>query len=602
MIWEFLSRPGFQRLALALVHFLWQGAAIAGVAALLLHAFRRKSSQTRYVLCAAALIALTIAPLITFCVIDSPAPAVKPAARHDAIAGRDTPNPTLLRETPPAESRPHADPEPATAATSAAVTESTADSATSAIAPYLIACWLLGVACFGGRLLFGFAGLKRLARDRTRAPEPVTELLASLSRRLRLSLTPTVACSRRVSEAMVVGFVRPVILLPAAWALHMPPGILQSVLAHELVHIRRRDQWVNLLQRIAEVLLFYHPAVWWISGRMRTEREFCCDELASGAAGGVVRYAEALELVGRLRADTQTPLLSTTIGGTNMALLSRVKNLLGKPGSPKGRDGWMIGLLAICIPLMICVSAAWWPSARADEPAAARDDGDQKGDKKRDNERERTGNNENRERKEDERGADNERRERSDRERAERRKREERKERGERREGDRPKGERDRRREGDRPRGERDRPREGDRPRRDGDRPRGDRPRDRERPRREGRPDRERPPREGADRATRRERPLSPEIRELLTLVKQLRSDVARLRRDVDALKRQRGGDFQPRRDGDAGARPPRRERDRPRGDRERPPRRDGDPTRKADRPRRDGDPLRNTDRPRRDG
>ena len=67
------------------------------------------------------------------------------------------------------------------------------------------------------------------------------------------------------------------ILLPTSWLTELPPDMLESIIAHELAHIRRGDLWVNLLQRVIEVLLFYHPAVWWLSQRIRVERELCCD-------------------------------------------------------------------------------------------------------------------------------------------------------------------------------------------------------------------------------------------------------------------------------------------------------------------------------------
>ena len=106
---------------------------------------------------------------------------------------------------------------------------------------------------------------------------------------------PRVRVCRRVAEAVAIGLFKPMILLPAAWLSELPPDMLEAVLAHELAHVRRLDLWVNLLQRLVETLLFYHPAMWWLSHRLRTERELCCDELAATVTNDRVRYAETLE-------------------------------------------------------------------------------------------------------------------------------------------------------------------------------------------------------------------------------------------------------------------------------------------------------------------
>ncbi|MFQ5732223.1 MAG: M56 family metallopeptidase [Planctomycetaceae bacterium] len=634
----------FQRLALTLVHFLWQGAVVSFFASILLRSLRHRHSQARYAVCAAALMALTVCPLVTFFVVD--------ATPADTLSRRVAHSVPVVAES--GETRSDLDVTVGDASTALPVDEPSSpestkhpipaavefEETTAAVAPYLILCWMLGVSGFGLRLLLGFVGVKRLLRDRLEPGKNLTELLRAICRRLKFSTIPRLACSRRVAEAMVVGFFRPVILLPMAWATQMPADVLQSVLAHELAHIRRRDQWVNLLQRVAEVLLFYHPAVWWISRRMRTEREFCCDEAAAAAVGGAVLYAEALETVGRLRVDERTPLLSTTIGGTNMALLSRVKNVLGKPGSPKGRDGWSIGLLAVCVPLMICVSAAWRPTAQAAEDPAAfdgRDERDEVRDRDRDRERARDNERRERNRREEARERDEEGRARDENREREKNARRERNRREEARERDEEGRARDENREREKnarrereERRERDetahRQRNRERRRRHGDRERGEeRRRDGDRRERHLHRDGEGRPHERRN-VHRGDRRPDGNIRELMNVIRDLRNEVRRLRKDVDALKRARGirGDS-PRRRNDAdrgdssrpgegdrpragrGDRPSRRGTDEPRtNDRpregNRPPRRDTDERRTDDRPRESSRPQRPDGEPRRQG
>jgi beta-lactamase regulating signal transducer with metallopeptidase domain len=92
----------------------------------------------------------------------------------------------------------------------------------------------------------------------------------------------------------VFGWLKPVVLLPAAAAAGLTPQQLELLLAHELAHVRRNDYFVNLLQSVVETLLFYHPAVWWVSARVREEREHCCDDVALAACGHPREYAGAL--------------------------------------------------------------------------------------------------------------------------------------------------------------------------------------------------------------------------------------------------------------------------------------------------------------------
>ena len=103
--------------------------------------------------------------------------------------------------------------------------------------------------------------------------------------------------------------------------------MIEAIIAHELAHIRRWDLWVNLVQRIIETLLFYHPAVWWLSSRIRLEREMCCDEIAAKCFDREL-YARSLESVAKIGQGSL--LMATSIrGGKKMKLLNRIRYLLG---------------------------------------------------------------------------------------------------------------------------------------------------------------------------------------------------------------------------------------------------------------------------------
>ena len=149
-------------------------------------------------------------------------------------------------------------------------------------APYLLIAYTIGVGVMLARFGLSIVNSSRLRR----ALQPITDsslvkIIAEQSSRLGLRRLPIVARCERVSVPMVVGLVKPMILLPPALLCGLDPHQLVAILSHEMAHIRRCDMIINLLQRIVEALLFFHPVTWWISRRISIERENCCDDLAA---------------------------------------------------------------------------------------------------------------------------------------------------------------------------------------------------------------------------------------------------------------------------------------------------------------------------------
>jgi peptidoglycan-N-acetylglucosamine deacetylase len=173
--------------------------------------------------------------------------------------------------------------------------------------------------------------------------------VAHLSRQLRLSRPVRLCESALVEVPTVVGWLRPVILVPASLLTGLPAQQVEALLAHELAHIRRQDYLVNLLQTMIETLLFYHPAVWWISGQVRQEREHCCDDLAVKACGDVLVYARALTELEQLRVRVSGQLALAATGGS---LLGRIRRLVETPrrASHKSSTGLagVMALVAVC--------------------------------------------------------------------------------------------------------------------------------------------------------------------------------------------------------------------------------------------------------------
>src|SRR5206468_331985 len=132
--------------------------------------------------------------------------------------------------------------------------------------------------------------------------------------RIGLPAAAHVVESALVEVPIVVGWLRPAIILPVAALASLSPSQVEAILAHELAHIHRHDYAVNVLQTIAETLLFYHPAMWWLSNRIRTEREYCCDDIAVAVCGDRVGYAQALAALESRRTAAETMALAATGG------------------------------------------------------------------------------------------------------------------------------------------------------------------------------------------------------------------------------------------------------------------------------------------------
>jgi hypothetical protein len=197
---------------------------------------------------------------------------------------------------------------------------------------------------FSLRLIGGWVLARRMV---TRAVRPVAPDIALLTRRIagRLALDRLVRIveSRAVSVPVMVGWLKPVILLPAVAVTGLTPTQLEALIAHELAHVRRHDYFVNLLQAAVETLLFYHPAVWLVSKQVRAEREHCCDDL-------VVGLCDRLDYVSALTDLAAMSVPKTALAATGGSLLTRVQRILGagdRTASPGG--AWIPALVAMLV-------------------------------------------------------------------------------------------------------------------------------------------------------------------------------------------------------------------------------------------------------------
>jgi beta-lactamase regulating signal transducer with metallopeptidase domain len=217
----------------------------------------------------------------------------------------------------------------------------------SPLLPWLVAAWILGVLALSLRLLGGWRYVKYLRRHGTR---PVSgeyqQVLEGVLKRLRITKPISLLESTVIKIPTVIGWLRPAILLPTSALTGLSADQIKAIIAHELAHIRRYDFLINLLQTVIETLLFYHPAVWWVSKRVRAERENCCDDVAVSVCGDALNYARALTKLEQLR-SVQPQLAVAATGGS---LLGRIRRLVSEPSHrPNPMSLWLAGLLALTI-------------------------------------------------------------------------------------------------------------------------------------------------------------------------------------------------------------------------------------------------------------
>lgn len=322
----FLTAVGY-----ALVAFVWQGALIGVVAAIALTSCRRYAASVRYAIGCAALVLMAIAPVITV--------AAVARERAGTTAARVATSAPLASTGAPIE-----------VAGASTLSDRTPKWIESRL-PTITAIWAGGVLAGALHLCVGWWRLRRMLRSASVvSPQDWSHSVRDLAARLGITSSLRILTSALTEVPAVVGWLRPAIVVPASALAGLPAAYLDAVLAHELAHLRRRDYLVNGLQCALEVLLFYHPAVWWVSHQVRREREHCCDDEAAAACGDVQVYARALVSLEELRSER----MRLALGATGGHLLHRVRRLVEPSftGGPAVSGGLM---MALTLSMMVLV-------------------------------------------------------------------------------------------------------------------------------------------------------------------------------------------------------------------------------------------------------
>ncbi|WBO83197.1 M56 family metallopeptidase [Hymenobacter yonginensis] len=355
---EQFGSPALMRaLGWTLLHSLWQGALVALAAAALLMLLHRHAAALRYKVAAAALLTLLLLSGITLGYYYSTfraAPATEApysaGSPTDELPGVDATG--LGTDVAAVASETGATAAPAPGRLRQLLT--TGQLYLERNMPVVVVAWLLGMLAMTLRFLSGLAYVQRLRRYRVAAlPAEWQTRLDALVARTALRQPVRILASGLVPGPLVIGWLKPVILLPMSAASGMSGAELEAILAHELAHVLRRDYLFNLLQSVAEILFFYHPAVWFLSNCLRTERENCCDDMATELCGDSLVLAQALASLATLQhAPTRpalTPRLAMAAAGQPGSLLGRVRRLVQhRATAPTFSDGFW----AACVVLL----------------------------------------------------------------------------------------------------------------------------------------------------------------------------------------------------------------------------------------------------------
>ena len=365
-----------ERIGWLLVHSLWQFALVLALAALLDRLLRRASAATRYAWLLCALLSVAVLPALTWQLLPQPARlemslASAPLPPSPANAATSLPPSSAAGAAPthdvdtaevlgPSVGAPGGDVD----VSGSLLGGTRIDAILRPWFGVIVSGWCLGVLLFSARLLWSWRTVRRM---RSVGVSPVAQAVAELFQRTceRLNVAGHVQVleSTLVGAPVVMGCFRSVILLPTSFVSGVPHSQLEAILAHELAHVARHDYLANLLQTCVETLFFYHPAVWWLSHRIRVERENCCDDRAVSVLGNRAEYGRALLAVEEFRNARSSLALSATGG----SLLARVTRLLANaPQDDRRPSGVWVALGVSMMALAVAVGAVASSNTAAD--------------------------------------------------------------------------------------------------------------------------------------------------------------------------------------------------------------------------------------------
>lgn len=381
MLQEIVSSAGWSLAGWTMLHFLWVGSLITVFVGLLRLLLRGHAPITRYTFLLVGFGLLVAAlPAIAFVLTPGFRPHNVAADVHLSSGERVPRSPSAdapavsftAEELLPDETQAVADSRnPTNGDSSTSIRPRTAAAGQlaswigilSKIVRYLPWIWIMGMPLTCGVLLSGLIGSERLRKQsRILRDGAIVESVLRLAYSIHVGQRVAVAICNRATTPILVGITRPLILLPPAVMTSWTPEEIEMVLIHELAHVRRWDNLVNLLQRCCESALFFHPGVWWVSHWIREEREHCCDAIVLAQTGTPSAYAQTLvRLAANPRLDRQLPLAAMTM--VRSPLSSRVRRILKLEEEPMRVSRSTLSVVAILLLSSLTAFACYRPDA-----------------------------------------------------------------------------------------------------------------------------------------------------------------------------------------------------------------------------------------------
>ena len=353
------------RVGWTLIHSLWQIALIGGLFWIMNRKLARRSANLRYVVGCVAMLLMLAVPVCWLAFATSTIPVIRSVDLPSVSSEKLHPVPEREQVGwAVSHTTDRNDEIEAQRTTSLIQTASGSENGPLArwhgMARFIAAIWFIGVMLLSTRPALGFAYAGRLCRvGKADVPESVHGLLGRVAEAMNVRRAVQVGQSTLAKAPCVVGWFRPVILLPASAVTGLTTAELESILAHELAHIRRHDYLVNLVQLTIETLLFFHPVMWWVSQCVRREREFCCDDLAIQVCGDRAVLTDALLAVG----EVQT-LQRLVLASDGTLLFERVERILDSNNIEQKRNAMSrqrsFVALACALLLMVAIVSMRW--------------------------------------------------------------------------------------------------------------------------------------------------------------------------------------------------------------------------------------------------
>ena len=324
MINSLLSSDLTYALAWTLLHSLWQIVAIACVLAIVLRIMKQKSAAARYMVSISAMAIVVVTALATFAIymIESNDSVISfvtnSTARISLSSGKVSAFQSFL-------------------------------SGVEYYTPAIVNTWIIGSILFLIKLIGGYTYLARLASNSIPLDQRVFNALEKLKRQFDINRSVELCASNNVDSPMVMGFIRPIILFPIGLVNQLTSEEVAAVLAHELAHIKRHDFFLNILQAITESIFYYHPALWYISKQINTEREASCDAMAIDITGNKISYAQTLIKLQEIKQMIPSPALG--MAGNAGQFSYRIKRILNLPTANSRLKERLMGFIVVCFGL-----------------------------------------------------------------------------------------------------------------------------------------------------------------------------------------------------------------------------------------------------------